>query len=185
MQLAVEAEYAPKDGEAAAKAWYEKLMKDYASHPYAAKAAGAIKRLGCEGKPFELSGETIDGKAFSEKAIAGKPAVVLFWASWGSQTADDLASLAKLEKEFAAKGLQIVTVNLDDDKAAGEKAVRAAGLTGHHLYAAGGLDRSPLANAYGIHMIPHLFLIDKAGKVVSRNAQPGPGLKDEVEKLVK
>jgi thiol-disulfide isomerase/thioredoxin len=185
MQLAVEAEYAPKDGEAAAKAWYEKLMRDYPGHPYAAKAAGAIKRLGCEGKPFELSGETLDGKAFSEKLIAGKPAVVLFWASWGTQTADDLAALAKLEKEFAAKGLQIVTVNLDDEKAAGEKAVRAAGLTGHHLYAAGGLDRSPLANAYGIHMIPHLFLIDKAGKVASRNAQPGPGLKDEVEKLVK
>ena len=185
MQLAVEAEYAPKDGEAAAKAWYERVMKDYPTHPYAAKAAGAIKRLGCEGKPFELSGETLDGKAFSEKLIAGKPAVVLFWASWGTQTADDLASLAKLEKEFAGKGLQVVTVNLDDDKAAGEKAVRAAGLTGHHLYAAGGLDRSPLANAYGIHMIPHVFLIDKAGKVADRNAQPGPGLKDDVEKLVK
>jgi hypothetical protein len=185
MQLAVSAEYGAKDPEATAKGWYEKLMADYAGHPHAAKAAGAIKRLGCEGKPFELSGETFDGQAFSETALAGKPAVVLYWASWGTQAADELGNLAKLQKEFAGKGLQVVTVCLDDDKGTGEKAVKAAGLSGHHLYAAGGLDRSPLANAYGVHMIPHLFLIDKGGKVASRNAQPGAGLKEEVEKLVK
>jgi peroxiredoxin len=187
MQLAVAAEFAPKDPEAAAKVWYDKLMKDYAAHPHAAKAAGAIKRLGCEGKPFELSGETLDGKAFSEKLITGKPAVVLYWASWGTQAVDELKSLAKLEKEFAAKGLQVVTISLDDDSSKDDAvaAVKAAGVGGHHLYASGGLDRSPLANAYGIHMIPHLFLIDKDGKVANRNAQPGAGLKDEVEKLVK
>lgn len=187
MQLAVSAEFAPKDPEATAKVWYEKLMKDYASHPHAAKAAGAIKRLSSEGKPFELSGETLDGKPFSEKLIAGKPAVVLYWASWGSQAADELKNLAALEKEFGKKGLQIVTISVDDDgsKAEAVAAVKAAGVGGHHLHASGGLDRSPLANAYGIHMIPHLMLIDKDGKVASRNAQPGAGLKDEVEKLVK
>ena len=187
MQLAVAAEFAPKDAEITAKGWYEKLMKDYASHPHTAKAVGAIKRLACEGKPFELRGETLDGKAFTEKSISGKPAVVLYWASWGSQATDELKNLAALEKEFASKGLQIVTISVDDDnsKADAIAALKSAGVGGHHLQASGGLDRSPLANAYGIHMIPHLFLIDKDGKVVSRNAQPGAGLKDEVEKLVK
>ena len=53
------------------------------------------------------------------------------------------------------------------------------------MHAAGGLDGSPLAKSYGIQMIPHLFLIDKDGKVANRNAQGGPGLKDDIEKLVK
>lgn len=187
MQLGVAAEYAPKDGEAAAKGWYEKLIKEYAGHPHAVKAAGAIKRLGCEGKPFELAGETLDGRPFSEKQLAGKPAVVLYWASWGTQSADELKTLAKLEKEFSGKGLQVVTVCLDDDatKADAAAAVTAVGVGGFHLHASGGLDKSPLANAYGVHMIPHLFLIDKDGKVASRNAQPGPALKDDIEKLVK
>lgn len=186
MQLAITAEFDPK-GEKAAVALYEKLRDQFAGHPHAAKAKGAIKRLDCEGKPFELSGETIDGQAFSEKALAGKPAVVLWWASWGTNSADELKNLAKLEKEFAAKGLTVVTVILDDEstKATAAGLVKAAGVGGFHLYAAGGLDRSPLAAAYGIHGIPHVFLVGKDGKVADRAAQYGPALKDEVEKLLK
>jgi hypothetical protein len=187
MQLAVAAEFASRDPEAAATKWYEKLMKDYASHPHAVKAAGAVRRLGCEGKPFTLTGETLDGKPFTEKLVAGKPVVVLYWASWGTQAVDELKNLAKIEKEFAAKGLQIVTVSLDDDatKSDALAAVTAAKIGGYHLHASGGLDRSPLGTAYGIHMIPHLFLIGKDGKVSSRNAQTGSGLKEDVEKLLK
>jgi hypothetical protein len=186
MQLGIAAEFDPK-GEKAATGWYEKVIKEFAGHPHAAKAKGAIKRLGCEGQPFELSGETLDGQAFTEKALAGKPAVVLWWASWGNNPADELKNLAKLEQQYAAKGLTVVTVILDDDrtKAAAASLVKASGVGGFHLYADGGLDRSPLAAAYGIHGIPHVFLIGKDGKVADRAAQYGAGLKDEVEKLLK
>lgn len=186
MQLAIAAEFDPK-GQNAAKEWYKTVIDKYAGHSHAAKAQGAIKRLDCEGKPFELSGETLDGQAFTEKAIAGKPAVVLWWASWGNNPADELKNLAALEKQYAAKGLTVVTVILDDDrtKAAAASLVKASGVGGFHLWADGGLDRSPLAAAYGIHGIPHVFLIGKDGKVADRAAQYGAGLKDEVEKLLK
>jgi peroxiredoxin len=185
MHLAVAAEYTPRDGEAVAKEWYERLIKDYGNHPHAVKAAGAIRRLGCEGKPFELSGETLDGKPFSEKLIAGKPAVVLYWASWGINVAEELANLAKLEKEFSAKGLQIVTVSLDEEASKAIAAIKAANVTGYHLHAPGGLDKSPLGTAYGIHMVPHVFLIDKSGKVVNNKAEPGAALKEEMERIMK
>lgn len=186
MQLAIAAEFDPK-GEKAATAWYDKVIKEFAGHPHAAKAKGSIKRLNCEGQPFELSGETLDGQAFTEKALAGKPAVVLWWASWGTSSADELKNLAKLEQQYAAKGLTVVTVILDDEntKATAAALVKAAGVGGYHLFAAGGLDRSPLAAAYGIHGIPHVFTVGKDGKVFDRAAQYGPGLKDEVEKLLK
>lgn len=187
MQLAIAAEFDPKGGEKTATGWYEKVIDKYAGHPHAAKAAGAIKRLGCEGKAFELTGETIDGKAFSEKALAGKAAVVLWWASWGNDSVEELKKLAKLEADYAAKGLVVVTVVLDDDttKATAAGLIKQAGVGGYHLYAAGGLDRSPLAAAYGIHGIPHVFLVGKDGKVVDRAAQYGSNLKGEVEKLLK
>lgn len=185
--LAIAAEFDPKGGEKAATPYYERIIKDYAGHPHAAKAAGSIRRLASEGKPFELSGETIDGKAFSEKALAGKPAVVLWWASWANNSVDELKNVAKLEKAYAAKGLTVVTVVLDDEstKDAAAGIIKQSGIGGYHLYAAGGLDRSPLAAAYGIHGIPHLMLVDKSGKVFDRAAQYGPGLKDDVEKLMK
>ncbi len=186
MQLAIAAEFDPK-GEKVATGWYEKVIKEFAGHPHAAKAKGSIKRLGCEGQPFELSGETLDGQAFTEKSLAGKPAVVLWWASWGTSSADELKNLAKLEQQYAAKGLTVVTVILDDEntKATAASLVKAAGVGGFHLFAAGGLDRSPLAAAYGIHGIPHVFTVGKDGKVFDRAAQYGSGLKDEIEKLLK
>ena len=186
MRLATASEFAGKEGEVAAKTWYEKLAKEHADHLHAAKATGAVKRLTSEGQPFMLAGTTFDGKAFTQADLAGKPALVFFWASWGGNAADDLKAIADLAKANAP-GLQIVTVCVDDDatKADAMKALQTAGLPGTHLHAAGGLDRSPLATAYGIQMIPHIFLIDKAGKVANRNAQGGPGLKDDVEKLVK
>ena len=189
MRLAVANEYLGKDGEAAAKAWYEKLSKEYATHAYAAKAAGAVKRLGSEGQPFAMAGNTIDGKPFNQTMIAGKPAVVYYWATWGSGTLNELKAIGQMVTagNAAMKGVQIVTVCLDDvsGKAAAVAMLKDANLDGIHLYAEGGLDGSPLATAYGIQMVPHIFLVDKDGKVANRNAQNGPLLKDEIEKMLK
>ena len=185
MRLATASEFAGKDGEAAAKLWYEKLAKEHAEHPHAAKATGAVKRLTSEGQPFQIAGTTFDGAAINQAQLAGKPTIVFYWASWGG-TGDDLKGLADIAKALGNK-VNIVTVSLDEQstKADALKALTAAGLQGAHLHAPGGLDGSPLATSYGIQMIPHIFLIDKDGKVANRNAQGGPGLKDDVERLVK
>ena len=186
MRLATASEFSGnKDGELTAKVWYEKLAKDFPEHQHAAKATGAVLRLSSEGQPFQLVGTTLDGKAFTQAALAGKPTVVFYWASW-AVSADDLKPLVDLTKLHGAK-LNIVTVCLDDEatKADAVKALQTVGLAGIHLHSPGGLDGSPLAKSYGIQMIPHMFLLDNAGKVANRNAQGGPGLKDDVEKLMK
>jgi thiol-disulfide isomerase/thioredoxin len=138
------------------------------------------------GQPFELAGTILgSGGQFSTAQIAGKPTIVYYWASWGRDVSGELKQLAELAKAHEAKGLQIVTVNLDDEPGAAVAAINAAQVPGTHLYMAGGLDRSPLAVAYGIQMVPHVFLVNREGKVTNRNAQTGPVLRDEVEKLVK
>ncbi len=68
---------------------------------------------------------------------------------------------------------------------AGERGGKGESEGGPLIRPAGGLDRSPLAVAYGIQMVPHLFVVNKEGKVVNRNAQNGPSLRDELEKLAK
>lgn len=185
MRLAIASEFAGKDGETAAKGWYEKLAAEHKMHPYAAKASGAVKRLTSEGQPFQISGTTFDGAAVTQANLVGKPTLVFYWASWGVG-ADDLKAIAEVAKSLGNK-VNVVTVSLDDPatKADALKALQAAGLQGAHLNAPGGLDASPLAASYGIQMLPHIFLIDKDGKMANRNAQSGPGLKDDLEKLVK
>lgn len=186
LRLAVAHEFAGREGEAQAKTWYEKLAATHAQHPYAAKAQGAVKRLTSEGQPFALPATpALDGKPFSPADLAGKVTVVYYWASWGRDATVELKALAELVKTYGPKGLQVVTISLDDEAAKAAAALQAAQLPGTHLHQPGGLDRSPLATAYGIQMVPHIMIVGKDGKVASRNAQSGPLLKDEIEKLTK
>ena len=184
IRLAMAHEFAGADGEAKAKEWYTYLAEKLPTHRHAAKAGGAIKRLDAEGKPLDLNGPVLGtGQAFSAGQLAGKPVVVYYWASWSSTLADDAKKLKELAATYGPKGLQIVTVALDDDPQQAAQSVRATGLPGTHLHARGGLDASPLAAGYGIMVVPHILLADKTGKVVDRNAQLTT-LEDEVKKLV-
>lgn len=183
LRLGMANEFLGKDGEPKAKEWYTKLTTEYKNHPHAAKAAGAVRRLECEGKALELTGTTMQGQPFSAAGVKDKATAVYYWASWSTTLADDARKLRDLEKAFAGKGLEIVTVNLDDDAKAAEAAARNANLPGKHLHAAGGLDRSPLAAQYGIMVVPHIILAGKDGKVTNRNAQIAT-LEDELKRLL-
>ncbi len=191
MRLADGHEFTGRDGEAAAKGWYEKLAANYPGHPAAAKAQGAVRRLTSDGQAFVLPpANTLDGKPFNFAATAGKPTFVYYWANWNRNPAEEqrvvsnLKAIADLTKAYGDK-VNVVTISLDEEPGRATEAVTAAGLPGAHLHLPGGVDRSPLGVAYGIQTVPQAFLLDKAGKVVNRNAQAGPALRDEIEKLLK
>ena len=183
LRLAMAHEFAGKDGEPKAKGWYEHLTQKYPQHVHAAKAAGAVKRLTSDGQPFDLAGPAIGtGKPFAAAQLAGKPYVVYYWASWSTTLADDAKKLKELVAAYGPKGLELVTVCLDDDAKTAAQAVAGLNLPGTHLHQPGGLDRSPLATAYGVLLAPHTFVVGKDGKVVNRNAQVGM-LDDDVKKV--
>jgi hypothetical protein len=172
-----------KDGVAKAKGWYENLVKAHAQSPQAAKAAGAIRRLSSDGAPFEMQGAKLaDGQPFNVASLNGKVVVVYYWASWASNVADDAKKMKELLATYGPKGVELVTVNVDNDAKVAAQAVSALQLPGTHLYAEGGLERSPLANGYGILVVPHTMVVGKDGKVVNRNAQPAM-LDDDLKKL--
>jgi thiol-disulfide isomerase/thioredoxin len=182
LRLAMAYEF-DKDGEAKAKEWYAHLAKTYQQHPHAAKAAGAIRRLESVGKPLDLQGPNLtNGQAFTPGQVAGKVVVVYYWASWSPTLAEDAKKLTELVKTYGPKGLVLVTVGLDDDPNQAKQALNQLQLPGTHLHLPGGVDRSPLAAAYGIHVPPHLLVAGKDGKVVNRAAQITT-LEDEVKKL--
>lgn len=183
-RLAIAQEYV-KDGEAGAKAAYERLAKDFPNHAHGIKAQGAIKRMTSVGQPFVLTGQSLDGKPFSMAQLAGKPVVVYYWASWGNGVANEMKQLGEMVKAAEAKGLTLVTISLDDDPAKAVQALNAAQLPGTHLHMPGGMERSPLAIAYGIQMVPYTFIVNKDGKVSAHNIQVGPPMKDEIERVTK
>ncbi len=172
LRLAIAYEYAGREGEAKAKEWYDTITKDYAQHAHAARANGSKKRLESEGKPIDLVGPEIGtNQAFAVNSLNGKVVVVYYWASWISTLDSDARKLKELATTFGPKGLEIVTVCLDDDPQAGIAAIKRAELPGKHLHMRGGVEGSPLAAAYGVHLPPHVFLVGKDTKIVNRNGQ--------------
>ncbi len=180
LRLAMAFEFLGKEGEAKAKTWYETLVKTFPQDARTAKAVGAVRRLDADGKAFELAGPTLAGAPFAYSPAGGKATVVYYWASWSSNLAEDAKRLKELAAAYAPKGVEVVTVNLDGDKAAAAQA--AAGLPGTALYQPGGLDGSPLAAQYGIMVVPHVIVVGKDGKVANRNGQVGT-LEDDLKKV--
>jgi hypothetical protein len=181
MQLGMVSEFVNK--EAQAKKWYALLVKDFADHPLAAKAQGALRRLELEGKPLELTGALLTGGSFNLADLRGKVIVVYYWASWNRERCiSDFALLKQLVDTYGPKGMALVCVNLDNTAdEASAFLQRVAAPTSYQLFQAGGLE-SPLATQYGVLVLPNLFVVDKEGKVVSRSIQQVSGLEEELKK---
>lgn len=182
-QLAMAAEFAGKDEEA--RAYYKRMAEEFPQHPMTAKANGALRRLELVGKTLELSGKTLAGLDFDIQSLKGKVVIVYWWASYCSACAESFAKLEKLRETYGPKGLEIVTVGLDDTAQQAEAFLQKHRLTAHHLFVPGetGGMSSPLATQYGIMGLPTVFLVGKDGRVIHRNL-PVNDLEDAVRKAL-
>ena len=113
---------------------------------------------------FDLRLQRLDGAAFSLDALRGNLVVLDFWASWCIPCRTSFPYLDKLQSRYAAKGVRVVGLTLEED---GE-AVNAF------------LDQVPVAfaiardpsgragEAFGVVAMPTTFLLDRDGKVAAR-----------------
>src|SRR3974390_366644 len=67
----------------------------------------------------DLSGRPIDLKAYR-----GKVVLLNFWATWCASSQGELPQFAAWQRDYAAQGLQILAVSMDDDAAPVRATVR-------------------------------------------------------------
>jgi thiol-disulfide isomerase/thioredoxin len=67
--------------------------------------------------PAQPELKIIDAQGYQQllEQYRGKQLLVTFWATWCEPCRDEYPMLNQLAKEYAAKGLNVVGVNLDDD----------------------------------------------------------------------
>ena len=53
--------------------------------------------------PLTFTGTTLDGAEFDAASLAGKPAVLWFWAPWCATCASEAQSIADLHEEYAGR----------------------------------------------------------------------------------
>jgi len=136
------------------------------------------------GKPVAIRGTSLQGETIDTAGFRGKSVLVVFWASWGGQSVRrELPELVKLYDKFHAKGLEVVGVSLDNEKADLEAFLKEQPMSWPQIFEPGGID-SRLATEYGIISLPTMFLVDGQGKVVNRSLRTASEVERQLEKLL-
>jgi thiol-disulfide isomerase/thioredoxin len=108
---------------------------------------------------FSLS--SLDGKPLSEADLAGRPAVIEFWATWCVPCRTTLPFLATLARENPA--LRVVAIAVESE----ETDVRAAAASFPPSMSAA-LGTPEVARAFGdLTAVPTTFVVDGKGGVIS------------------
>lgn len=112
---------------------------------------------------FELPDQT--EKVINSTKYSGKVILIDFWASWCGPCRAKHPELVELQKKYQNKNFNIVSISIDKDKIAWNKAITKDNLTWENLLDAD----SKITNELGIQSIPFSYLLDEDGNIFAIN----------------
>lgn len=137
------------------------------------------------GKPFlDFEMNDINGKSVKLSDIVSKNKVTLidFWATWCAPCMSEVPSLVKLYNTYKSKGLDIVSVSLDNDEEAWKKSVKDEKMSWTQLSDLQG-NESPVVKLYSITGIPFTLLVGQDGKILAKDIR-GTELETAIKKAL-
>jgi thiol-disulfide isomerase/thioredoxin len=126
---------------------------------------------------------TVKGDSLTLASLKGKVILLDFWASWCGPCRSSNRQLLKLYAKYKAKGFEIFSVSLDEDKKDWQKAITKDKMTWLQVNDPRGIDAQTAAD-WNIFQLPTSYLINKKGDVVSIDLE-GKELDENVKKLLK
>ncbi len=102
-----------------------------------------------------------DGEAVHLSAYKGKVMLVDFWASWCPPCKTSFPALDALYKEYRARGVEVIAVNLDERRKDADAFLQDHPHEMTVLFDPKGV--SPVA--FGVKGMPSSFVIDRAGTI--------------------
>ena len=116
---------------------------------------------------LKFSFKDVDGKKVSLSQFKGKVILLDFWATWCIPCKAEIPGFIELQKKYAAQGLQIVGISVDDSQAVAKKYAVEMKMNYPVLLAEG---KEDILKAYDpIPSIPVSIIIDRDGRIVWRH----------------
>ena len=103
----------------------------------------------------------MDGSGLSLANLSGKPAVLVFWASWCRICRDEAPLVNKLADSYASRGVRVFGINVRESQAQTEFGVRDFGI---RYAVVRDVDGTATQN-YEVQGIPTIFFLDSASNV--------------------
>lgn len=153
-------------------------------------AIKGIETLKAGAKAPDFSVTDLTDKEYRLKdSLAKGPVMLFFWSFFCGPCREEFPMINEMTKEFEAKGLSVIGVNLDgrDMKKAVDKFYVAEKLTFRIVFDELVGDAFSVADPYGVAGTPALFIVDKDGTITFSvvGAVTTAQLKKEIEKVVK
>ena len=136
--------------------------------------------------PFDQVGKTADGSPVRISDFKGKVVIISFWAAWCGPCRKELPVLSGIQKRATTDKLQVISINIDDDRRLYKKIAKALAGTEMKLI----FDTShKTGKKYGVEGIPHMLILDADGRVASvyigYDESELPALVDEINEIAR
>ncbi len=131
----------------------------------------------------EISLPSPDGKEIALSSLKGKLVLIDFWASWCGPCRKEMPNVIKIYSKFKNKGFEIYGVSLDQDKEKWMEAITKDGINWPQVSDLKYWD-NVAARIYNVQGIPYTVLIDKDGKIISKNLR-GQELEKKIAEVLK
>lgn len=154
------------------------------NHPFAKsflEQVATLQRVSIGQPAPELNLPDVNGNIIALSSCKGHYTILDFWASWCGPCREENPNLVKVYNQYKDKGLMIYGVSLDKAKEPWVEAIAADKLNWIHV---GELKywASEAAKSYQVNAIPSNFILDKEGKIISKNLR-GADLEAFLKKL--
>lgn len=167
----------------ARESWYDAAAKDYYSRSkndsLKAELENILQIRRHMGKGLPAYNFTVFdryGQKHSLTDYKGKHVLIDVWATWCKPCVYEIPYLQKLEKDFAGKPIEFLSISIDDDSTRWRKFLDKKEMHGNQLW--NGKDKSQgFGKEFLIQGIPRFILIDPEGNFLDPNA-PRPSAPD-------
>lgn len=142
-----------------------------------------VQKLAVGALAPNFSGPLADGGVLVLHETRGKVKIVNFWASWCQPCRQENVNLLKMYKRYRPRGLEIISVSLDDNKQAWLTAIGQDGSDWKNVSDLKG-QHSEIAAEYLVTATPTIFILDEENRIIAKNLR-GKELEKFVEGMLK